>query len=141
MTENREYCKRVAQEVELYASGDGYRCPKCGEVITFDNDQYNEDEARYTCQECGEEFDESDLEAVSLYDYFADVLDYDFRVNSQKELTGVRVWVTLGGPNVWIDTEDREVKLAWGSDREAYALDWDVCGEIEEYFQEVFDNM
>ncbi len=69
MTENREYCKRVAQEVELYASGDGYRCPKCGEVITFNNDQYNEEETLYTCQECGEEFDESELEAVSLYDY------------------------------------------------------------------------
>ena len=35
-------------------------------------------------------------ESKSFYDYICDdVLDYDFTLNSQKELTGVRLWVIL----------------------------------------------
>ena len=55
--ENWEHCKRIAEELDAIAEGSCYRCPKCGEVIRWDNDQYNDDEARYTCPECGEEFD------------------------------------------------------------------------------------
>lgn len=39
---------------------------------------------------------------LSLYDYLADVLDYEFTIDSQKEYKSAKIWVTLGGPNVWI---------------------------------------
>lgn len=107
MTENREYCKRVAEEIEEYATGN----------MTDDN---------------GDE--------LGLYDYLNDVLDFEFTVDSRKEYKSAKIWVTLGGPNVWIDTAERAVRLAWGSDREEYPLNWDVCNEIDEIMQEIYEN-
>lgn len=107
MTENREYCKRVAEEIEEYATGN----------MTDDNG-----------------------DGLGLYDYLNDVLDFEFTVDSRKEYKSAKIWVTLGGPNVWIDTAERAVRLAWGSDREEYPLDWDVCDKIDEIMQEIYEN-
>lgn len=107
MLENREYCKKIAEEIEEYAAG---------KVVNDD----------------GEE--------MSLYNYLNDVLDWEFTIDSQKEYKSAKIWVTLGGPNVWIDTGERAVKLAWGTDRAEYALDWDVCDEIDNIMCEIYEN-
>ena len=106
MSENREYCKRIAKEIEECAAG---------KMVDDDGNQ------------------------ISLYDYFFDVLDYEFTIDSRKEYVSAKIWVTLGGPNVWIDTAERAVKLAWGADREEYPLDWDVCNEIDGIMQEIYE--
>ena len=107
MLENREYCKRVVEEIEEYASG---------KMVDDDGNE------------------------LSLYDYLNDVLDYEFTIDSRKEYKSSKIWITLGGPNVWIDTAERAVKLAWGTYREEYALDWDVCNEIDEIMQEIYEH-
>ena len=106
MLENREYCKRIAKEIEECAAG----------KMVDDENQ------------------------ISLYDYLFDVLDYEFTIDSRKEYVSAKIWVTLGGPNVWIDTAERAVKLAWGADREEYPLDWDVCDEIDGIMQEIYES-
>ena len=63
----------------------------------------------------------------------------EFTIDSQKEYKSAKIWVTLGGPNVWIDTAERAVKLAWGTDREEYPLDWDVCNEIDNIMQDIYE--
>ena len=75
-------------------------------------------------------------ECESLWDYIADALDVEYTLNSQRELIGVRVYVTLGGPNCWIDTRTGEVVCAWGSDKESAWLASEVCEEINAYFEE-----
>lgn len=105
MLENREYCKRIAKEIEECAAG----------KMVDDGNQ------------------------ISLYDYLFDVLDYEFTIDSRKEYVSAKIWVTLGGPNIWIDTAERAVKLAWGADREEYPLDWDVCDEIDGIMQEIYE--
>lgn len=140
MLENREYCERIAKELEAYASGNYYKCPECGELIEFDNEQFDEN-GYYTCQECGKIFEENELEAVSLYDYFDDVLDYEFTCNCRKEFTACKVYVTLGGPTIWIDTASGTVELRWGGESASYFLDYDVIDEINDYFEEIFNNM
>lgn len=37
-------------------------------------------------------------ECESLWDYVADALDVEYTLNSSRELIGVRVYVTIGGP-------------------------------------------
>ena len=106
MLENREYCKRIAKEIEECAAG---------KMVDDDGNQ------------------------ISLYDYLFDVLDYEFTIDSRKEYASAKIWVTLGGPNIWIDTAERAVKLAWGADREEYPLDWDVCNEIDGIMQEIYE--
>lgn len=106
MNENREYCKRIANEIESIYNG---------EILNDDG------------------------ETMSLYDYFSDVLDFEYTVTSQREYKSVKIWVTLGGPNVWIDTSDSEIHLAWGTDRESFPLDWDARNEIDSIFEEYYN--
>lgn len=77
-----------------------------------------------------------DGEEVSLYDYFADALDYEVILTSQKTVKGVRLYVTLGGPTCWIDTEEHAVICHWGADKAEYPIDWDLCNELEEVVAE-----
>ena len=121
MEENKEYCKRVADELEAYAAGRMWRDAETGEEKELDFEAANNDD-----------------EQLSVSDYLADVLDYEITIDSQLEYKSAKIWVTLGGPNVWIDTADKAVKLAWGADRAEYALDLDTCDEIDEYMQELY---
>lgn len=82
---------------------------------------------------------DNDGNELNLYDYLNNVLDYEFTIDSQKEYKAAKIWVTLGGPNVWIDTAERAVKLAWGADREEYPLGYDVCNEIDDIMQDIYE--
>lgn len=63
----------------------------------------------------------------------------NLRSTVKKEYKSAKIWVTLGGPNVWIDTAERAVKLAWWTDRAEYPLDWDVCEEIDDIMREIYE--
>ena len=80
-----------------------------------------------------------DNEPMTLYDYFSDVLDFEYTITSQKEYKSVKVFVTLGGPNVWIDTSDAYVRLAWGSSCEEYPISYEVSDEIDSIFEEYYN--
>ena len=84
-------------------------------------------------------FENEDGEEVGLYDYLSDVLDYEITINSMLEYSSCKVWIALGGPNVWIDTREREIKLAWGGERDGIYLDSDICDEIDSYFEEFYN--
>lgn len=85
----------------------------------------------------GTETDE-DGKPITLYDYFSDALDWDYTINRMKEYQSVKIWIGLGGPNVWIDTNDSYVRLAWGSDREEYPLSYNIRDEIDAIFEEYY---
>lgn len=82
---------------------------------------------------------EEDGEEKTLFDYLSDILDFEITINSQMEFSSCKVWIALGGPNVWIDTAERELKLAWGSERENLYLDYEICDEIDSYFEEIYN--
>lgn len=78
-------------------------------------------------------------EGVSMYDYFVNALDYEVILTSQKTVKSVRLYVTLGGPTCWIDTEERAVICHWGAGQAKYVIDWDLCDELEEIVAECMD--
>lgn len=106
MLENREYCKRIVEEIE--AIYNGTETNEDGEIIT-------------------------------LYDYLCDALDFEYTITSQKTYKSVKVFVTLGGPNVWIDTATACVHLAWCNERCEYPLSYDVCDEIDNIFEDYYN--
>ena len=77
-----------------------------------------------------------DGEEVSLYNYFADALDYEVILTSQKTVKSIRLYVTLGGPTCWVDTGDHDVICNWGASQAEYPIDWDLCDELEEMVAE-----
>mgnify|MGYP006956066145 CR=1 FL=1 len=127
MTDNREYCKRIADEIEAYAAGRMWKCPECGEIITTED---NDAEAPQHC--------DTEAEALFIGDCLEDALDYEFTVNSSREYKSTKIWVALGGPNVWVDTAEHAVKLAWGVDREEYPLSYDASDAIDDYMSEIY---
>lgn len=55
MEENRQYCKRIADEIEAYDTGSVWKCPECGETVEADGPE--------ACPSCGEK-----MEQLGLYD-------------------------------------------------------------------------
>ena len=88
------------------------------------------DEERDAREESGEPSD--------LYDYTADALDIEYTLDSSFLLLGVRLWVTLGGPNICIDTRAGEVVGHWGTDTARAWVPSEICDEINEIFDEVY---
>lgn len=141
--ENREHCKRIAEDLEAYANGDLYRCPECQEVFQLydphgENHWFDEEENEIgKCPHCGHtSTNENDFEPLGLWDYMSDALDFRFLVNSNNEIIATKILVAFGGPNIWIDTETRAVELYWWTDRASYPISRDVAAAIDEWAEE-----
>lgn len=80
-----------------------------------------------------------DGEELTLWDWFNDALDWTYTIDRCGGYKSARIWVTLGGPNIWIDTEERAVKLAWGTDRAEYSLSYDVWDAIDGVMSEIWE--
>lgn len=80
-----------------------------------------------------------DGEEVGLYDYFADAFDYEVILTSSRTVKGVRLYVALGGPTCWIDTEQHAVICHWGAETAEYAIDWNLCDELEDIVAECME--
>lgn len=132
--ENRNHCKAIAEEVERFANGHYYKCPECGECIEID-----EEGEKITCPECGSASDFDDFETVSLYDYFDDILDIDYIIDSRKEYKACRIMVACGGPNIYINTWDKQVELYWWTESANYPMSYDVCDEIDAWAEELYN--
>jgi hypothetical protein len=141
--ENRDYCRRIAEDLERYAAGTVYKCPECGEIIEFDDlDELEIETEDYPAWAyklpCGcETTDEP--EQLTLYDFFADCLDIEYRCSSRKEYNSVSIMVTCGGPNIYIDTEEKAVLLYWWSDRARYYLSSDAVEAVDEWAAEYWN--
>jgi len=75
--------------------------------------------------------------------YLEDVLDIEThgkRSGEDWDVTSVKVWLTLGGPNVWLVSDlsgdDVKVHAAWGTDS---AEMWATCPGIVHYLQALTD--
>ena len=129
--ENRERCQRIAEELEAYAAGRVYRCPECGDVVE-DNELF--------CG-CGQQVDliSGDWEQLSLYDYFSDYLDIEYRCDSRREYRSCCIMVACGGPNIYIDTAAKAVQLYWWTDRAKYPLSSDAVDAVDAWAAEYWE--
>lgn len=145
--ENRERCKRIAEELDELAGGVAYKCPHCCEAVDRDeveeSEHENEDgETVCTCPNCGAELgDVEELEEYSLYDYFSDCLDIEYRIDSDGDLRGVSVMVSCGGPNIFVDTEKNAVRLYWWGNYAEYPIDSTTGAAIDEIFTEYYEML
>lgn len=141
--ENREYCKRIAEDLEAYTDGNGYRCPLCGEVhkmTEYEETENESGETCYTCPNCGGDIEESEFEAVSIYDYFTgDIFDIEYRIGSNRDFRSVCVMVACGGPNIYIDTAAKAVQLYWWTDFAEYPISYSAAEAVNAYFEELFN--
>lgn len=80
-------------------------------------------------------------ETLSLYDWIDDVLDFEFTVDSRKNYVSAKIYVILGGPNVWIDTAAQLVKLTWGGDYTEYPIAEDAAEQLNDIMIDIYTNL
>jgi len=61
--------------------------------------------------------DELENTTADAHDYISEQLDVEHHVDSNGNYIGSDVWITFGGPNVWIDTQMNLVIGRWGREK------------------------
>lgn len=76
-------------------------------------------------------------DTIGAYDYFADALDINYVINSDKTYKAVKLLVTFGGPNIWVCTDTMTVEGYWWGDRASASFNdnMGIDDTFEEYYQ------
>ena len=137
--EHNEHCKSIAEDLEKYVNGEMCCCSKCGETFEWDSEYYDEENDVYTCQHCGATSDCDEMYTLSLYDYFNEYFDIEYRCDGSKNYRSVCIMVACGGPNIYIDTGSKNVELYWWTESGRYSLSRDVVAAIDEWAEEMWN--
>lgn len=136
--DNTAHCIDIANELDAFASGNMIRCPECGELVSL---PYEEGEGVELDCGCRVDIDDlDDLDEVNIYDYFEDrIYDIEYTINGGFGYRGARVMIACGGPNIYINTNNKRVELYWWGDT-AYAVLSDRAVEaIDAYFEDEYN--
>ena len=136
--DNTAHCIRIANELDEFASGDMIRCPECNEIVSK---PYEEGEGVELDCGCKIDIDDlDDLDEVNIYDYFEDrPLDIEYTINSDLEYVGARIMIAFGGPNIYINTNNKRVELYWWGDTAYAALSDRAVEAIDAYFADEYN--
>lgn len=134
-----DYCRNVRDSLMDYYRGEMYECPNCGERVNI-KDGFDDEE--FICMKCCGSIEETSSVAdyrLGVYDYFRDALDLMYYITSEREYAGVRIMVAFGGPTVYVDTRRGEVELYWWNEHESVHLDREICDELDELYEQVWN--
>ena len=134
--ENREICRRYAEELSDRADGVVRECGECGEVVSIP-----EDAPVYKCPCCGNVADRDDYDQKTLYDYLVDCYDIEYRIGGDREYRSAEICIAWGGPNVYVDTAENAVKLFWGGARATYHISGALSDEIDDICEEQYNHI
>lgn len=97
----------------------------------------------FRCPECGAVTSVDDWETLSLWEYFDDAFDVEFRVcgRARDALRSVCVMVAYGGPNIYVDTASKSVELYWWSERASYPISYEAAEIIDDWAAEYWGCM
>ena len=68
----------------------------------------------------------------TLPEYISDCLEVEYTMNLSGELRGVKLLVTFGGPNVYVNTRTAKIEGYAEGEHLEIDLDFDVLREIED---------
>ena len=73
---------------------------------------------------------------ITASDWMEGTYDIRYLVNREKQYLGAEILVAGGGPTVWVDLWDQEVKGYWGGDRVTHCFT-DALG-LDDYCEEMY---
>lgn len=136
--DNTAHCIDIANELDAFASGGVIRCPECGELVSA---PYEEGEGVELDCGCKVDIDDlDDLDEVNIYDYFEDhIYDIEYTISGDFDYRGVRVMIAFGGPNIYINTNNKRVELYWWNETAKAVLSNRVVEAIDAYFEDGYN--
>ena len=109
-----EMVKSVAERLDTIGDGENpYEDPSYG---------YEWDEDGRTVEE--------DMAPMDVF-MMDEVLEIRFIVDSHAEYCGALIYVTLGGPTIWVDTRAYAVKGTWGTESAEWGITGDIAFELD----------
>ena len=150
MDKNEKTVQAIVETMKKYASGEYFL--HNGELFPIDERDFanipgctiqqesvlDEVHAFYVMPG-GEAIFEGDLEVATIGDYFDDFYDIDYVIGSDKHYKACRVLVAYGGPNIYIDTWEKQVQLFWWSDTATVDIPDELCVAIDEFFEAIYN--
>ena len=88
-----------------------------------------------------EQINELSTDYEKFNKYFDDVLDVEYRIASDGSYRGAYIYLTLGGPNIWVDTLKGSIELRSGTESVGWFLNDEVLDMIDEKFNELYSNV
>ena len=85
------------------------------------NNPYEDPSYGYEWGEDGRTDDGTDMSPMDVF-MMDEVIELKFIVDSRAEYCGALIYVTLGGPTIWVDTRAHAVKGTWGTDSAEWGL-------------------
>lgn len=136
--DNTAECICIANELDALASGDMIRCPECGEVVSLPYEEGEGIKLDCGCEVNIDNLDDlDDLDEMSIYDYFENhIYDIEYTISGDFDYRGVRVMIAFGGPNIYINTNNKRVELYWGFGRAEAVLSDRAADAIDAYFED-----
>ena len=78
-------------------------------------------------------------EELTAWDYLEDVLDFEYRIGSDRKYRSSRLLIGWGGPNVWIDTQTETLSVYWGSDSATVDLPEEFINALDGALEELWE--
>lgn len=110
-------------------------------VVMFMNDRITVYERPREYEGCKVDIDDlDDLDEVNIYDYCEDhIYDIEYTISSDLDYRGVRVMIACGGPNIYVNTNNKRVELYWWGDTAYAALSDHAVEAIDAYFEDGYN--
>ena len=82
--------------------------------------------------------EEYEDEPMDFYEFFKDVYDVEYTVDSNKEFKAVSLLVAFGGPNIYVDTNTGTVRGYWWTEHAEAWIPKEICDAINDVFSEIY---
>ncbi len=116
-------CTSIAEELEAHANGRAYT-DEDGNVVILDSDDEPTDEMEYR----------------GLYDFINDAFDIEVTRGLAGDYRGAKLYMTVGGPAIWIDTQTGSVEVRCGCDSCSKWVDSDAIDALDEAIEEIIET-
>lgn len=116
-------CTSIAEEIEAHANSRAYE-DEDGNVVILDSDDEPTDEMEYR----------------GLYDFINDALDVDITCGLSGDYRGAKLYMTVGGPTIWVDTQTGFVEGRWATDSCSKWVDSDAIDALNEAIEELIET-
>lgn len=116
-------CNLIAEGIEAHANSRAYT-DENGDIVILDSDDEPTDEMEYR----------------GMYDFINDAIDIEVIQGLSGDYLGAKLYMTVGGPTIWVYTQTGFVEGRWATDSCSKWVDSDAIDALNEAIEELIET-
>lgn len=102
----------------------------------------SKDALRHNCEYAAQEIEDiiKSGDEERFADWTSDVLDIRYSIDGRFNYIAVRLTLTCGGPNIYLDTDSKEIEGYWGTNHCSTPVSDDVIGVVDKWYEDLFEE-